>query len=359
MKKTLLSGSAASAVVATLMMAAPAYAAPVGTQVGESIDNTVAVSFKIGTIDQEEIEAEDNVAVDRLVDFTLVRSDDIGTVVSPGETNKAVTFVLTNNSNDELDFGLNADEVAEATASDFATGENDSFDTEGSFTYYVDDPLNGTQGVYDVEDDLVTSIDDLPSGDSVTIHVVTDVNTVDVDDSDRVLTSDDRAIVSLTAEARDDTGSAFTEARSNSVDATVVDTVFGDADGDGQEADTDDYFILAAGLSATKSSSIVEGAFAGDNSGTYLPGAVIQYCILVTNSAGSATASDVEISDILPNEVAYFSDNMGVEVGGDDCDADDSDTVTAGTESSGTVSGTIGSLAAGETVAVIFEAKID
>ncbi len=354
MKNILLSGGAASAVAASLLLAAPASAAPVGTQVGETIENTVDVTFKIGTIDQDPIDAVDEVAVDRKVNLTLSRSDNVETSVSPGEAGVAVTYVLTNESNDSLDFALDADEVATGTTSEIDGAESDNIDSEGGFTYYIDDG----DGIFNAADGSpITHIDALPSGDSVTLHVVTDF--------DIGYDTDDRAIITLTATAREDNGAStlgdtFTPATSNSANALTVDTVYADTDdngqtaGDGMAFDTDDYLILAAGLTASKSSRVVSGAFTGDNTGTYLPGATIEYCILVTNATGSASASDVEISDTLPSEVTYVS-GFGVVVGGADCDTLGSG---SGTESSGVVTGTIGTLAGGESQSVIFRALI-
>ena len=353
----MLSGSAVGAIVATLA-AIPVLAAPVGTQVGQTIENTVVVNYNIGTIAQEPEEATDEVAVDRKVNLTLARTDNAGVEVTPGQSDAAVTYVLTNETNDVLDFQLAAANVTDGTASELAPAENDNFETTGGFTFYLDNPLSGTVGVFDSADTVITHINALGSGDSAIIHVVSAVPTG--------LATDDRAAILLTATARANDGAAtlgatFTVSTSNNAEALWVDTVFADSSAGGQTAndgaafDTDDYYVLAAGITAAKSSRIVAGAFAGDTSGTFLPGATMEYCILVSNSSGSATANDVEISDPLPTSVTFDS-GYGVAVGGADCDTEGSG---SGSESSGVVSATIGSLAAGEQQSVIFRATID
>ena len=274
----LLSGGAAIAIVASLA-AVPALAAPVGTQVGETIENTVTVAYNIGTIAQVPETATDEVAVDRKVNLTLARTDNSGTEVTPGEENTAVSFVLTNESNDTLDFALAAVNIADGTLSEIATTVEDSFQATGGFTYYLDNPVTGTVGAYDSGDLLITHIDALVSGDSVIIHVLSDIPTG--------LDTDERAAIELTATARQNDaaatlGAAFTTATANSVDAMVVDTVYADSNANGQTAgdgaafDTDDFYVLAAGITATKSSRIVAGAFAGDTTGTFLPGATME-----------------------------------------------------------------------------------
>lgn len=357
MTRTYRNGSALGVVLAALALATPAVAAPVGTQVGETILNTVEVNYKIGAVDQDPVEAEDEVAVDRKINLTVVRTDNTGTQVNPGETGAAVTYIITNESNDLLDFAIDADNVANGTASELDGTENDNFDVAGGFTYYLDNPLAGTPGVFDASDTVITHIDALASGDSAIIHVVSNIQTG--------LNTDDRAAIVLTATARQNDGATtlggtFTVATANSANPLTVDTVFADTNANGQTAndgaafDTDDYIVLAAGITATKSSAVVVGAFAGDNTGTYLPGATMEYCILVSNSSGSATASNVTISDVLPTEVTYVA-GFGVKVGGADC-------ATAGTgtgsESGGTVTATIGTLAGGEQQSVIFRALI-
>ncbi|WP_379547381.1 hypothetical protein ACFCW2_00585 [Qipengyuania sp. DSG2-2] len=362
MTRTFAHGSALGVVLGTLALATPAMAAPVGTQVGETILNEVTVNYNIGSgpdaVAQDPVEAQDEVAVDRKINLTVARTDNTGTQVTPGETGAAVTYVVTNESNDAVDFQLDATNVATGTASELDGTASDNFDATGGFTYYLDNPSAGTPGVFDASDTVITHIDALPSGDSAIIHVVSNI--------EGGLSTDDRAAITLSAIARVDDGTtalggSFTVATANSADPLTVDTVFADTDADGQIAndgaafDTDDYVVLAAGLTATKSSAVVVGAFGGDNSGTYLPGATMEYCILVANVAGSATATNVTISDTLPAEVTYVP-AFGVRVGGADCATPGG---TAGTFSGGVVSGTIGSLAGGEQQSLIFRATIN
>ena len=52
---------------------------------------------------------------------------------------------------------------------------------------------------------------------------------------------------------------------------------------------------------------VADQARNGATNPKYIPGAVIEYCIAVTNAAGSASATSVAISDPLPTEVTYLA----------------------------------------------------
>ena len=110
--------------------------------------------------------------------------------------------------------------------------------------------------------------------------------------------------------------------------------------------------VLTATLTATKTSRIVGGDFGTQAA---IPGATIEYCVAVSNAAGGAAASNVTISDTLPNEVTYDG-VFGVRVGGADCDTPGSG---SGSESGGVVSGSIANLPAGTAQTLIFRASID
>ena len=88
-----------------------------------------------------------------------------------------------------------------------------------------------------------------------------------------------------------------------------VDTVFGDTttvDGniarDGIHFDEDDYTILAASITAAKTSRVISDPLNGTTNPKLIPGAVVEYCITAANATGSATATNVSISDTLPSE---------------------------------------------------------
>jgi uncharacterized repeat protein (TIGR01451 family) len=336
--KYLLTGAAIGVVVAGLN-SAPALGA--GTAAGSTITNEVTVSYSVSGNPQADEEASNDITVDRKVDLTVAASDGTATSVAPGAEDKAVSFQVTNLSNDTLDFALSA-----------AQAGGDDFDTNTPYVYYLDDG----DGVFEIgQDAVITYIDELESDDSVIVHVSSDSIPLGLD-------TGDLAGLTLTATGRagggiGSQGAALTQAVSNTVG---VDTIFADGAGvtdgtrDAAYSATDQYEVLTAALSATKSSTIVAGSY---GTGAAIPGATIRYCITVTNAPGGAAATSLTISDTLPGEVTYDS-GFGVLVGGANC----ADLVTdngSGDESAGVVSGTIATLNAGSSQTLIFQATID
>ena len=149
----LLVGTAISAVAGSLLLASPALAA--GTQAGSTITNNVTVQYQVGGIAQTQATASNTVTVDRKVDLVVARTDASARIVTPGSTAQAVSFTVTNTSNDTLDFQLTASQRADGESVDIFG--NDSFDTTGGFTYYLDDG----DGVFDAGDTLVTHLNAL------------------------------------------------------------------------------------------------------------------------------------------------------------------------------------------------------
>src|SRR3546814_465994 len=111
-RNNLMSGCAFCAIGAMGLAAAPAYAA--GTTAGTVITNQVTVDYSVGGVNQNDVTASTDVTVDRKVDMTVAATTD--TSVTPGASNQAVGFVVTNLSNDTLDFQLAA---TQATGDDF------------------------------------------------------------------------------------------------------------------------------------------------------------------------------------------------------------------------------------------------
>lgn len=353
-KSKLLAGVAIVAGALPSMVASPATAA--GTQAGTTITNEVTVAYQVNGIDQDDETAANDVVVDRKVDLTVARTDDVATEVNPGQASVAVTFTVENVSNDTLDFELAVSQAAGGAAA--AISGTDTFDiAEASpFVFYLDDG----NGVFDGGDTPVTHLDSLAPDTPVVVHAVGDL-------VPSGLATGDLATIVLTATAKENgNGSALGNDLVEAVANTAgVDTIFADGSGssdgtrDAAFSAADDYLVLAAALTATKSSTIVAGDF---GTGTALPGATIEYCITLSNAGGGAPATNITISDTLPGTVSfdtsYAATLNGVAVGGADCanPGKNAGSFNAGT---GVVSGTIASLAAGASQTLIFRATID
>ena len=346
----LLGTAGAAALVVT--SASPAFAA--GTAAGSTITNTVTVNYQVGTVTQTATGASNTFTVDRKVNLTVAEVGTTTTQVSPGQTAAVTTFTVTNTSNATLDFALVAAQQAGGAGGHSNT---DNFDVT-NVKIYVDTNANGS---YDAgTDTLITYLDELAADASKTVFVVADIPLGRV--------TNDVAAVTLTATGREGGGAAaqgvaLTE--TTGANTAGMDTVFADGAGATDAARNadfsvkDDYTVLAAALSISKLSTVISDPLNGTTNPKAIPGATIEYCIVVSNAAGSATASNVAISDPLPTTVSY-STGYGAFINGTVttgvCNADGT---AGGSYSSGTVSGTLSSVAAGETKTLRFRAVIN
>lgn len=340
--KQLLGAVSSFALIA--LSASPALAA--GTTAGNTITNNVTVDFRVGGVQQTAATASNTFTVDRKVSVLVAASDAVTTQVSPGETSAVTTFDVTNQSNAVVDLGL---AVAQPTTDNFNVT---------NVRIYRD---NGDGVFNSATDTLVTYLDEVAADDTVRVFVVSDVplGTVTGNVSQVVLTA--------TAQAGGTAGSAGAVLTATAGANTAgVDTVLADLAGstdanyDGSYSATDSYTVAAAALTAVKSMRIVSDPVNGTTNPKAIPGATIEYCIAVSNAAGSATATNVTVSDVLPGDVTY-SATFGIFLNGTVngsgvCQADG---VAGGSFATGTVSGTLSDIGASTTRTLYFRATIN
>ena len=336
----------------TLGTATPADAA--STPAGSSIVNNVTVDFKVGGVSQNQISASNSFVVDRKVNVVVAEVGSGTTSVSPGQSAAVTTFTVTNSTNATLDFGLAAANRSGGTA---AHGGTDNFDVS-NIKMYVDTNGNGT---YDAgTDQQVTYLDQVAADDVVTVFVVADIplggSTADVAGVRLTATADDGS----TAGSQ---GAVLTQ--TVGADTAGMDTVFADTNANGNIASDgisfaeDDYTVLGAAVTASKTSRVISDPINGTTNPKMIPGATVEYCIAVANASGSATATNVVVTDPLPAQTTYdstFGIKLNGTVTGVTCNADG---VAGGTFSSNTVSGTIASLVAADTRTVVFRVTIN
>lgn len=352
MKRTSKLLGAVGVLTLAALGAQPAFAA--GTTAGSTITNTATVNYQVGGISQNAATASDTLTVDRKVNLTVAEVGTITTTVTPGETAAVTTFIVTNTSNAALDFALSAFQQSGGTA---AHGGTDSFDVTG-LRLYVDTNENG---VYDAGTDLeVTFLDEIAADASRTVFAVADVPLG--------LDNGSVAGVTLTATGREagttgTQGAALTE--TVGANTAGMDTVFADGAGvtdasrDAAFSDDDDYTVSAATLSLIKSSTIISDPLNGTTDPKFIPGAVIQYCIAVTNAASSAEATSVAIADPLPGGIMYDS-AYGIKLNGSvESGVCQTDGAAGGSFGSNTVSGTLASVPGGSTKTLLFRATIN
>jgi uncharacterized repeat protein (TIGR01451 family) len=343
--------ASASVLAASAVAASPAFAA--GTSAGTTITNNVTLDYKVGGVDQNQVTASDSFTVDRKVNLTVTETGST-TSVSPGQLAAVTAFTVVNASNAPLDMALAVTQLSGGTA---AHGGTDNFDVTGPKIYLDSNSNNSYDPGTDVQ---ITYLDQLAADDSKTVFVVADIplgrSTGNV------------AGIRLSATASEATAAGSlgaTVTQTSGANTSGVDTVFADssADGnvqrDGIHFDEDDYTVLAAALTATKTSRVISDPFNGSTNPKMIPGAVVEYCIAVANAAGSATATGISVSDVLPAETSYDS-SFGIKLNGTvtagSCNADGA---SGGSYASGTVSGTLSDIAAGVARTLVFQVTVN
>ncbi len=120
------------------------------------------------------------------------------------------------------------------------------------------------------------------------------------------------------------------------------------------------------GISVTKVSSIISDPFNGTTNPKAIPGAVMEYCVLITN-VGSATLTNISASDPLPATFTYAAGTMtsgttcaGATTAEDDNNvgADESDPYGASINGT-TITGTAALLTAGGSFALKFRGTVN
>lgn len=280
-----------------------AAAAPVGTAANSDISNSVTVSYNVGGVAQTPItSAADVFKVDRKIDVVVTTQDTSAVVVTPGQTNAVTTFSVTNNSNATIDFLLAGTQqvggAAKFTGNDTANANN--------VRVYVE--TNGTAG-WQAGDTLASSLAAVASGDAVTVYVVSDIDvaTTQGAQATMILTATAASGVTATTGYAGTGGSAISQTPVGTANGkNTMETVFADAqaeaatgDGlrDGRHAARSDYRVDTAQLAVAKYSRVISDPFSGAASPRAIPGAVVEYCIVVQNTSTTVNATSVSVSD--------------------------------------------------------------
>ncbi|MEM9310473.1 MAG: hypothetical protein AAGA34_03425 [Pseudomonadota bacterium] len=356
MKRTTQLLGAVSASALIVMTSSPAMAE--GIRAGTDITNTVTVDYQVNGVNQNQEQASDTFAVDRRVNVTVSTVDSPKTV-NPGSDDVFLTFDVTNLSNDVIDLDLTA--TLEA-----GTGANIS-----ALTIYEDTNDDGT---FDGGDQVITFLDEVVEDETLRVFVVADISSNAV--------NDDTFDVSLNADAHqaatgsDGTGSAgtlgaeLTESAGDSTDQDVVDTVLadgtsgitGDAANDGSFSAQGTFDVDGAEVSVVKTSLVVSDPVNGTTDPKAIPGAVILYCIAVTNATGGADATNISVVDSLPSDVTF---NTGTILVDTDVSFASGEAVCSNGSAGGSydagdneVTGTLSTISGGNSAGLSFEVTI-
>ena len=327
-----------------------------GTIAGTDVTNTATISYQVGGVTQTATvtPGTNTFKVDRKVNLTVAELGNLTTNVTPGSLGNATTnvtsFTVTNTSNDTLDFLLTSGHGVAAH-----TG-TDNFDVT-NMRIYVDTNNNG---VLDAAEMTATNnyIDELAPDASKNVFIVADVPNNLANGSVSGITLTAAAAMGGTAGTP---GAALTQTAG--ANTAGVDTVFADTAGavdavrDGKHSARDDYTVVTATLAIAKYNRIISDPFNDTTNPKAIPGAVIEYCIAVTNTGG-APATNVAISDPLPNTVTGVP-TTGKLGGAGTATTCAYDGPAGGTVTATTASGTLATVTAGTTSTFVFRATIN
>jgi len=300
-----------------------------GTDAGTSVSNQATVAYDVGGNVQTPIPSDptgnsDPAAgssteflVDRRVDFTIVASDALHTVVAPGDVQAFAAFSLTNLSNAIMDWDLT---LVDLTSADPAVdGEDDTNVVLINYTIRVANG-DGGAGVPDFGADI-EFVDELGEDETVVIYVFADAPLTlvndDVDNFTLNATAADHATATATPGILDP---LLTESAAPD-DPTIIDSVFGndsgeDLSGNATEVWSDGFIVDSAELVITKVAAVFSAPFGSDKA---IPGAIIEYTVTIDNMAGDSVATNVSISDVIDSDVtlvlgAYGGPGQDIEL---------------------------------------------
>ena len=320
-----------------------------GTLAGTSIPNTATVTFNVGGTPQVGVASTTAFLVDRKINLTVATSTGL-VPVAPGSTDQVMAFTVTNNSNAPLDFSLLATNAT--TTDQFSPTSIRSFVESGL-----------TPG-YQVGEDTATFMDEIPADAMRVVYIVANIPAGEANNN--------TASMSLAATAAEagGVGLGAPVGQTGGADTAGVDTVFadlgaagaspGDASRDGRHSAVNSYVISTAVIAVVKTATIISDPFNGTTNPKAIPGAVIAYCIQITNPAGGATATDVTMTDPIPVSTTYVANS--IFAGGTTCSNGTAVTDATGfnaTPAPGTVTTIVSSVPAGTTVTSRFHVTID
>jgi uncharacterized repeat protein (TIGR01451 family) len=338
-----------------------------GTTAGQTITNTATVGYTVGGVQQPDVNSNAaSFVVDMLVNMSVAEVGGSATVVAPGAASQISSFTVTNTSNSTLDFILSVAQQANGAATAF--GGTDAGNAS-NVHIYVD---NG-DGLFNPAQDTAIYIDQLAADASVKVFIVADVPFG--------LANGAAIGFSLTAQAANGStassqGAALV-ATAGADSPGSMDIVFGDAAGvndsanDGKYSDDDEYRISTATLLVSKMARVMSDPFNGTSNPKPVPGAVIEYCIVMQNT-GAASATGLVVTDTVPTHTTYVAGSIksagsfssgacnsdGATEDDDASDSGEPDTAT-GSFVSGVVTVNLATVTAGQTLTALFHTTID
>jgi uncharacterized repeat protein (TIGR01451 family) len=333
----------AATVFATAVFALPQNAQAAGTVAGTTVTNTATVNFDVGSVAQTPVTGTATFVVDDKVNLTV--TNNAGATVVPGSTDQVLAFTLQNTGNKTHGYALAASLGAGITMN--------------SVRIYIDVNGDGNLNVGDTLYSGGTNAGDLAPDATMRLLIVAN--------TPGTATNGQTAAYNLIATTLN-AGTATVTANDNGIvdDKDTQQVVFADAAGsatgdivrDGRHSASGLYTVSTATLSVTKTSTVVSDPFNGTTNPKRIPGAVVRYSIVVTNS-GAANATNVVVRDAIPASTTYAASTITLNAGAL-TDAGDLDAGDMGATNSGEVTVNIGPLASsGGTATVTFDVTVN
>ena len=314
--RALMAGTAAIVAVGFAATTASAQAqapGPAGTAAGTTVSNTAQASYLVNGVQQSTTSNTTSFVVDRKANLTVIANQPANTPVAIGQAGAVTTFRVTNNTNGTQDFLLS---TSQTPVQGLFAGDN--FDVS-NIKVYVDSNNNGT---YDIGVDTATYINELAADASVAVFIVADVP------NQQTATLAGITLIAQVAAGGDAAAQGTPLAASVGLnDDAVVDVVFADNDSDGAGLDIANngqgraalgYEITTrnVSLSVAKTQLVVSDPVSGVLAPKAIPGAVVQYCLTVTNATLLTPANNVNLTDLIPANTTYQMGSIVIGVPG-------------------------------------------
>ena len=362
-RRALLTGTAAAASIG-------AAHAQSGTPAGTTVSNQATATYSVNGTPASVQSNVSTFKVDRKVDLTLVAQTGT-TKVNLGQNDAYLTYTLTNKTNGTQDFLLNADQQIISFPGLLGT---DNFNAAG-LTAYVD--KNGN-GIYEPGVDDRTYVDELGADQSVMVFLVGNIP----NQNDAAFASASLQAVVARGGTPNVAGTLLVESLLDLADdPNAEDVVFADNDSDGtslgdlpRNGAARAYAQFEIGtrtvdLSVLKTSRVISDDvnLVGPKA---LPGATVEYCLLVRNATLLTPASGVALTDTLPTQTTYVAGSLkiggltcllGGEAQDDDADDANDNRIYAGAYNPATrvITANIPTVVGGGAVAATFQVKIN
>jgi uncharacterized repeat protein (TIGR01451 family) len=312
-RRVLLAGAAiaASTVSGTALAqtGTPTPTPTAQTPAGREITNQATATYSVNGTAATTKSNISTFKVDRKVNLTLVSEQNANVQVNLGQQDAYLAFRLTNLTNGTQDFLLDPDQSTVPAGVLLGT---DDFNVD-RLRAFVD--ADG-DGKFDPNIDKATYVDELAANASVVVFLVGDVPTT----GNPNLAFGSMHVTVAAGDAPGTQGAVLAQTTLNVVNQdNEVDVVFADSakvgdparDGQARAYAAFEIGTRTVALTVEKSSRVISDGVSDANPKA-LPGAVVEYCLVVRNSTALVPASNVTLTDVIPANTAYVPGSIQV-----------------------------------------------